>query len=142
LSNFDFIEYYKTDKLFGGVFSRDNLPTFIKSKFYIINLNQKHESGSHWVAIINFLPSRCYYFDSFGIDPAKKILIFMRTSKKEMIMSSYRIQALMSIMCGYFCIYIIDSLQAGKKFQDVLLEFDASNYMKNDQLIKMKLNLI
>ena len=66
----------------------------------------------------------------------------MRTSKKEMIMSSYRIQALMSIMCGYFCIYVIDSLHAGKKFQDVLLEFDASDYMKNDQLIKMKLNLI
>ena len=87
------------------MFSRDNLPKKCGAKkFYIVNLNKKHESGSHWVAVISL--DCCYYFDSFGIYLPPGIERFMQTSGKEIKMSMYRIQELGSIMCGYFCIYM------------------------------------
>ena len=114
LSNFDFIDYYKGNKLFGGVFSRDDLPKKCRAKkFYIVNFNQKHEGGSHWVAVISF--DRCYYFDSFGVYPPPEIESFMQTSGKERKWNRYmRIQDLESIMCGYFCIYMINEMCEGR----------------------------
>jgi hypothetical protein len=60
---------------------------------------------------------------------------------REILMNTYRIQALDSMMCGYFCIYMINEMCKGKTFYDVLLEFDPNNYKKNDQLILKHLNL-
>jgi hypothetical protein len=59
----------------------------------------------------------------------------MYGSNKEIKINTYRIQALDSMMCGYFCIYMINEMCKGKQFYDVLLEFDPNNYKKNDQLI-------
>lgn len=132
------MDYYNKNKLFGGVFSRDNLPKKCGYKFYIINFNKKHEPGSHWVVVLSF--DRCYYFDSFGISPPPEIERFMQG--KEIIRNTYRIQALNSIMCGYFCIYIIDEMCKGRKFYDVLLEFDPNKYRVNDMIVMRKLNLI
>ena len=81
----------------------------------------------------------CYYFDSFGIDPAEEILKFMKTSRKPVIMNIYRIQDINSILCGYFCIYFINELLKGKEFHKILLEFNPSNYKQNDQIVITKL---
>lgn len=51
LSNLYFIDHYNNNEVFGGVFSRDNLPTL---KISFISLNKTHESGSHWMAAISF----------------------------------------------------------------------------------------
>ena len=141
LSNFDFDSYYSGNRFYGGTFSRDNLPATIDDKFYIINLETRFESGSHWVMVYN-VEMTCYYFDSFGIDPAEEILNFMKTGRKRVIMNTYRIQDVNSILCGYFCVYFIDELLKGKKFQSILLEFSPSNYKQNDEIIKTKLHLI
>jgi hypothetical protein len=127
------MDYYKGNKLFGGVYSRDNLPKKCESKFYIINLNKQHEKGSHWVAVMSF--DRCYYFDSFGVYPPPEIETFMKSSGKNIITNIYRIQALNSIKCGYFCIYMIDEMCKGRKFYDVLLDFDPNDFKLNDNLI-------
>jgi hypothetical protein len=138
LSNFDFIEYYKSNRLFGGVYSRDNLPK-CKNKFYIVNFNKKHESGSHWVCVIS--TDCCYYFDSFGIHPPPEINRFMQTSGKKIMMNTFRVQALRSIMCGYFCVYMIDEMCKGREFYDVLLDFEPNKYNQNDEIVVDKLNL-
>ena len=130
------MDYYKDNVMFGDVFSRDNLPKKCDNKFYIVNLNKKHEPGSHWVAVINNTSNEeCYYFDSFGVYPAPEILRFMQSSNKKIKYNIYRIQALGSIMCGYFCIYIIDEMCKGREFYDVLVDFDPNDYVGNDSLI-------
>jgi hypothetical protein len=133
------MDYYKGDSLFGGVYSIDNLPKKILNTFYIVNFNKQKEPGSHWVCVISINESRCYYFDSFGIYPPPEIKKFMYDSNTEILINTYRIQALDSMMCGYFCIYMINEMCKGRQFYDILLEFDPNNYKKNDQLI---LNLI
>ena len=60
-------EYYQNEPRFNGVFSRDNLPNSIKSGAYVINLDEYHDIGTHWVALyVN--NKTIIYFDSFGVE--------------------------------------------------------------------------
>ena len=70
-----------------------------------------------------------------------KCLRFMRQSHKKIAASTYQIQQLGTIMCGYFCIYVCNELLNNKPFCDILLEFDPNNYKNNDNIIIKKLNL-
>ena len=51
LTNFGIQEYYQNEPRFNGVFSRDNLPNSIKNGAYVINLDEYHDIGTHWVAL-------------------------------------------------------------------------------------------
>ena len=59
LTNFEIQEYYQNEPRFNGAFSRDNLPNNnnnnnnnnnIKNGAYVINLDEYHDIGTHWVA--------------------------------------------------------------------------------------------
>ena len=60
------------------------------------------------------------YFDSFGVEHIpKEIKIFI--DKSIVVANNFRIQAYDSIMCGYFCIWFIDFMLAGKTLTDLLI---------------------
>ena len=50
---------------------------------------------------------------------------------KNIITNIYRIQAYDSILCGYFCIGLIDFMLKEK----ILLDYTSNNYKKNDKII-------
>ena len=57
LTNFEIQEYYQNEPRFNGVFSRDNLSNNnnnnnnnIKNDAYVINPDEYHDIGTHWVA--------------------------------------------------------------------------------------------
>ena len=118
LTNFETKEYYRNEPRFNGVFTRDNLPNNnnndnnnnnnnnnnnIKNGAYVINLDEYHDIGNHWVAL--YVNNKiAIYFDSFGV--------------KKIITNIYRIQAYDSIMCGYFCIGFIHFMFNGKSLTD------------------------
>ena len=55
--------------LFAGVYPIDRIPTLTEARPYaIVNLDQSHEPGSHWIALAHFDAQRMTY-DSFGRDP-------------------------------------------------------------------------
>ena len=54
LTNFEIQEYYENEPRFNGVFSRDNLRNNnnnIKNGAYVINLDEYHDIGTHWIAL-------------------------------------------------------------------------------------------
>ena len=113
LKNFEIQGYYQNEPRFNGVFSRDNLPNSIKNGAYVINLDEYHDIGTHWVALyVN--NKTIIYFDSFGVEHIPKETIKFignneqsssaKARNKKIITNIYRIQAYESIMCGYFCI--------------------------------------
>ena len=126
LTNFEIQEYYQNEPRFNGVFSRDNLPNIIKNGAYVINLDEYHDIGTHWVALYmqstsvddTYVNSKIVtYFDSFGVEHTpKEIMKFI--NRKEIITNIYRIQAYNSIMCGYFCIGFINFMFNGKSLKD------------------------
>ena len=112
LTKFEIQEYYQYELKFNGNFSRDNLPNNIKNGPYVINLDEYHDIGTHWVALyVN--NKTVIYFDSFGVEHIlKEIMKFI--ARKKIITNIYRIQAYDSIMCGYFCIGVINFMFNGK----------------------------
>ena len=66
LTNFEIQDYFKNEKRFNGVYSRNNLPS-LRNGAYVINLDHSKNTGTHWV--VTFVKSNeVIYFDSFGVE--------------------------------------------------------------------------
>ena len=143
LTNFEIQEYYQNDPRFNGVFSRDNLPNNIKNGAYVINLDEYHDIGTHWVALSvqstsvydTYVNNKIViYFDFIGVEHIpKEIMKFI--VRKKIIINIYRIQAYDSIMCGYFCIGFINFMFNGKSLSDYTNLFSPNDFNKNDEII-------
>ena len=91
-TNFEIQEYYQNEPRFNGVFSRDNLPNnTIKNGAYVINLDEYHDIGTHWVALYvrstsvysTYVNNNIVtYFNSFGVEHIlKEIMEFINRKK-------------------------------------------------------------
>ena len=135
LTNFEIQVYYQNEPRFNGVFSRDNLPSAIRSHelgsagkngAYVINLDEYRDIGTHWVALyVNTAGTSSkernnktvIYFDSFGVEHIPKEIIKFIGNKK-VITSIFRIQAYDSMMYGYFCTGFINFMFNGNSLTD------------------------
>ena len=133
LTNFEIQEYYQNEPRFNGVFIRDNLGSAVKNGAYVINLDECHDIGTHWVALyVN--NKNVTYFDSFGVEHIpKEIMKFI--VRKKIITNIYRIQAYDSIMCGYLCIGFINFIFNGKSLTYYTNLFSPNDFNKNDNII-------
>lgn len=89
----------------------------------IFNLDKHDEPGSHWVcAFIDIPKSSAYYFDSYGYEPPKEVVVLFDRLRKQGIQHTYfndvRHQRKGS-ECGMYCLYTIISLVLGRSFYDV-----------------------
>ena len=91
------------------------------------------------------------YFDSFGVEPARKEIKKFIGNKNikgsSIITNSFIIQAYDSVMCGYFCIGFIDFMLKNKSLADFTYLFSPNNSKKHDDIIlnyfkKVKCNSI
>ena len=146
LTNFEIQRYDQNEPRFNGVFSRDNLPNTIKNgtsetsrakrgeRAYIINLDEYHDIGTHWVAL--YVDNKTItYFDSFGVEHIPKEIMKFIGSNKKIITNIYRIQAYDSIMGGYFCIGFINFMFNGNSLTDYTRLFSPNDLKKNDDII-------
>ena len=131
LSTSHFEKYYRKNKYFGGVFSRDSLDIVpLKKKFYIINLDDENGPGTHWVVLFMSRVGLPIYFDSFGVYPPKELNFI-----ENLYFIPYRIQATNSRNCGLYCIYFINQTLKGRKYIDIVLDFDKNDYNENERRI-------
>ena len=128
LTNFEIQAYYQSEPRFNGVFSRDNLPNTIKNCDYVINFDEYHDTGTHWVALyVNNMTVT--YFNYFEIEHIpKEIIKFI--DNKNIITSIFRIQAYDSIMCGYFSIGFINFMLNGNTLTDFTNLFSPNDIRK------------
>ena len=54
---------------------------------------------------------------------------------KNITANIFRVQANNSVMCGYFCIGLIDFMLVGKKLTDITSTFSAYDFEKNDRIV-------
>ena len=138
LSNIDIINIIndiKLNKYFGGVYSKDE-PINLKHKhYYIINLDDKKNGGTHWTVFYYNNPLTSLYFDSFG---------FVAPTQVENKIEPYKyndndIQDYEnSSACGYFCIAFIKFLynQDDKiKAFEAFINLFKSDTNKNDYVL-------
>ena len=127
-------EGIKKKSRFNGAYSGDNLPANIKEGAYVINLDEYEDTGTHWIALY-VKNKKVVYCDSFGIEHVpKEIIKFIKN--KDIIANIFRLQAYDSIMCGYFCIQVIDYMFDDKTLIDYTNLYPPHDFKKNDKLIK------
>ena len=133
LTNIDIEGYALGIDDFRGVFSRDNLPKKVDLRgSYIVNLDSKDGSGTHWVAC-HVNRNEKYYFDSFGLPPPKEIVKFLGGKPHAVGNSEYpsgdnhlivyntsQIQDMSEAICGHLCLMVLYRLNHGSLFSDIL----------------------
>ena len=126
LTNFEIQGYYQNTPRFNWLFSRDNLLNAIKHGAYVINRDEYHDIGTHWVAL--YVNNKTVtYFDSFGVEHIpKEIMKFI--GNKKIITNIFRIQAYDSVMCGYFCIGFINFMFNGNSLTDFTNIFSGNDF--------------
>ena len=126
LTNFQIQEYYKNEPRFNYVYSRDNLPKTIKNGVRVINLDEYADVGTHWITLY-VKDDEITYFDSFGVEHVpNEINKFI--GHKNIKTNIFTIEAVNSIMCGYFSIGFIDFMLAGKSLIDFNSSFSPNDF--------------
>ena len=133
----NWIQYLKiTPKVFRGVISRDQINLIVNPGYYIVNLNDSTQPGSHWVVIhVKVAPEPIEYFDSFGLNAPHEVVELSDTLGVNYIYNSTQYQDLNSVLCGYWCLYFVNESRKGKSFYDILKPFSHSDTQFNERLI-------
>ena len=123
---------------FHGVYAADTLPdTPQRGKSYIVNCDESHKSGSHWVAFYK-PPNNTYpdYFDSFGFPPLNEYFYTFLKDYRFFYYNNVTLQATSSNICGEYCIFYVIQRMRGLSTLDIISVFDANNAHFNDNFIK------
>ena len=137
LSNIDIDNYFKDDDKYRGCFAKNEIPSQLQRGFYIVNLNNSDEAGSHWTCIINLHNDHIIYFDSYGAPAPQQAEFAMKnTGNKKCYYNTMQLQSLNSNVCGYYCIFVIELLQKRYKFLDIIDMFSFDDYESNDRFIE------
>ena len=99
----------KTKNFFKGVYSSDTLPNINDlPSCLVLNVDEKHEPGSHWTAIYLDVNGRGEYFDSYGLPPlSKHVVKFMETYSKPWTFNERQLQNAITTMCGPYTIFFL-----------------------------------
>lgn len=138
LTNIDLDAYYKHEPLYGGCISKDQLNKLNPKAdlFYIVNMANHNEQGTHWVFIWNCYAECSYYFDSYGMPPPEEIKAFCREHSKFCYRNIGEIQCMGTSSCGWFCIYMIDQMLSGEPFLDIILDFHTDDCKANEKFLE------
>jgi hypothetical protein len=88
----------------------------------VYNLDPHFKGGSHWIASFIDIPRhKCFYFDSYGMEPPKPIAKFMKwlttqDPQMKLYYNSRRFQFKGS-ECGVYSLYFIIRMLAGEPFR-------------------------
>ena len=123
---------------FRGVISRDQIYNLIDQRpsYYIVNLNDSTQPGSHWVVInVRAPPNPIEYFDSFGLNAPTEVVELSHLMGVNYLYNSTQYQDLNSVLCGYWCLYFVNESRKGKAYYDILKPFSHTDTQFNERLI-------
>jgi len=115
LSNLEIEEYLRPISNFLGVIFDDDLKQLNKSfnGFVIVNLDQSHGPGTHWIAL-GIFENTIEFFDPLGCDflnwpnlPIGLLRYLFKTSFEKTIVRINRLQSSKSAVCGLYCMFYI-----------------------------------
>ena len=103
LTSYDITDLCSTYSIrINGIFCRYEIPSSLRTGWYILNLDRASGDGTHWCCWFYGKPI-CMYFDSFGFPPPK----LLESKLGNYRMNELKIQSLNSDSCGWFCLFCI-----------------------------------
>jgi hypothetical protein len=141
MDTFQLEDAIKRDRIiacyFGGVLAADRLPRcMIRSpKCFIVNNQNYDKPGQHWVSI--FLTKYPEFFDSLGRRPnfyKKEFEYFLVNHGPQYLYNTQRLQNLVSIHCGKYCLYFIYHRSRNVSIEEIMYKF-GKNLKENDEIV-------
>jgi hypothetical protein len=122
-----------------GILMKDQLTTKnVKDGFYIMNLNNHNESGSHWTSL--FKKGKHYYYaDSFGVPMPQTLIDNLKLKDDNVFFNNKQIQNIKSQRCGFYAIYFLHCIHRyGLKegLEKYVNSFNYENTNENEDIIK------
>lgn len=138
LSNSDIDKHMfaKVGKNYKGCYARNDIPKRLENGYYVINLDDKYNKGTHWVGM-KVSKYEIIYFDSFGFICPNEVIY--KKDNRVIWYSTHEIQSIKSVACGFYVIYFLSELHKGRDKLDILLDFDNKNSLSNDETLKNNL---
>jgi hypothetical protein len=114
---------------------RDTLPNKVNNnEVGIVNLDSVKNKGTHWVCYSlrkrsqsdhhrmsdTKIKDKCYYFDSFGLDPPIELQKYLNS---DIELSTFQIQKFNTHHCGYYCILVLKLLEK-YNYKDIILSLN------------------
>lgn len=128
-----------TKPIFLGAFARNELPS--KPPFpscFIVNTDPRNLPGTHWLAIYYNQHGICYFFDSYGNNPARyRLRSYISRTSRRWTYNIHRLQG-DSMYCGYYCILFLLYISRGQ-LSEFFKHFNNSIY-RNDFIIERFIN--
>ena len=116
---------------YNGCYAKDQIHN-LKNGFYVFNLEDIEEDGSHWTMLYKD-DNNIIYIDSFGIILPDTILKLCKNHQIKY--SSHHIQNIKSLNCGFYSIYFILQINHGIDILNILLKFSNDGSIKNDKIL-------
>ena len=129
---------------FLGVYARDQLPMDITIPMgLIVNTDDSHNQGEHWLAIYIDEKGFGEYFDSYGLPPLHNEFwtFLLENSPEGFFYNNIPLQCSVCVTCGQFCIAHLILRLRGHNYCDFISLF-TRNTLKNDKLVKSYISLI
>jgi len=107
-------------KNFRGVIMRDQINKLkqLNQECGILGSKTSREDSMHWTCWWKNGKQK-YYFDSFGLLPTKEIIRYL---KSPIVYSTFQIQQFNESNCGEWCIYVLNRLNNGDEYIDIILD--------------------
>ena len=110
---------------FRGVIFKDELSSMkpLNQECGILGSKDHTQDNMHWTAWFKDNDNK-YYFDSFGLDPTIEIVKYLG---KNILISTFQIQHYNEDDCGEWCLFVLNRLNKGQHFIDVILDIIDEN---------------
>ena len=110
-------------KNFRGVVFRDDFAHMkpMKQECGIYGSKPGSENNHHWCAWYKN-NNKLYCFDSYGLQPTKEIIKYLKQgSASKITYSTFQIQKFDEAICGEYCLYFLNGMNSGNRFDNVVL---------------------
>ena len=105
----------------------------MKDVAYVINIDDKRSTGTHWVSL--FVDrNTAVYFDSFGIEYIPQEVL-NKIRDRSITHNIFRIQDDDPTMCPFYCISFMEDVLSGKAVLCYTNLFSLNDYKKNGKII-------
>ena len=93
----------------------------------VINTDSSLNKGTHWTCLF-VKNGPIYYFDPFGFPPPLEVINYcdmppaVSTKHRARYYNTFPIQKMNEVICGHYCIYVLERLTEGDDFYDLCFE--------------------
>ena len=120
------------------MFAKGEAPAKIGEPEYgVVNSARRDTGGKHWVCYANPKNSRhVIYFDSFGMAPPPELVKYLKTSGKQVVGNTGKIQDITAESCGFWCVHALKQIHKGVPFSKFLSKFNTRKQEENEDKLE------